>query len=111
MSCTGFFLLVTKTCAATEHAQSSYLLARRSEARSVAPDFIDYGRGAGKEGGAEEEAWPSAQRNPEEAEEEACAGVVGAESKGRSSPGAGTVRYAPLSQGNVWKLDFSNPKR
>lgn len=48
VSCTGFFLLVTKTCAATEHAQSPYRLTRGSGARSVAPDFIGYGRRRGK---------------------------------------------------------------
>lgn len=49
VSCSSFFLLMTKTCAAAEHAQSAYPLARRSRERSAAPDFIDCGRGRGKE--------------------------------------------------------------
>lgn len=49
VSYTGFFLLVTKTYAAAEHAQSSHPRSRRSCERSCAPDFIKNGRGRGKE--------------------------------------------------------------
>lgn len=53
---------------------------------------------AGKEGGAGEEAWPNAQRGSKGASEEACAGVVGAESKGRGGAEGGEWGLACFQQ-------------
>ena len=63
VSCTGFFLLVTKTCAAAEHAQSCPL-ARPSRPGSAAPDLINYGPRKG--GGARGRAWLSSSGNQRE---------------------------------------------
>lgn len=108
VSCTGFFLLVTKTCAATEHAQSSYLLTRSSRVRSVAPDFIDYGRGRGKKAVQERRcgrAPKEPQRRPRRRRAQAWLG--------RSQRGGGVGSEVPhaLSKGDRGKPVFSNPKR